>query len=64
MKYHAVFVAAALVLSTSSALSQEDHKVLPPDQMQWTSAPASLPKGAEAVVLYGDPSKEGLFALR
>ena len=64
MRYQAVIIAAALALSTSSALSQDDHKVLPPDQMQWTSAPASLPKGAEAVVLYGDPGKEGLFALR
>jgi quercetin dioxygenase-like cupin family protein len=64
MRYHVVVIAAALALSTSTALSQDAHKVLPPDQMQWTPAPASLPKGAEAVVLYGDPSKEGLFALR
>jgi quercetin dioxygenase-like cupin family protein len=28
------------------------------------AGPAALPPGAESVVLYGDPSKEGLFALR
>jgi quercetin dioxygenase-like cupin family protein len=64
MRYHVAIFAAAIAVSASSALSQDDHKVLQPDQMQWSSAPASLPKGAGAVVLYGDPSKEGLFALR
>ena len=28
------------------------------------TAPPSLPAGAEAAVLYGDPAKEGMFALR
>src|SRR5215218_5523081 len=32
--------------------------------LKWSAAPPALPKGAEAVTLYGDPSKEGLFALR
>ena len=31
---------------------------------QMGAAPASLPPGAELAVLYGDPSKEGLFAMR
>src|SRR6266576_2182423 len=30
----------------------------------WAKAPPSLPPGAEASVLYGDPGKEGLFVLR
>ncbi|HEY7765185.1 MAG TPA: cupin domain-containing protein [Aestuariivirgaceae bacterium] len=64
MRYHVAIFAAALAVSAGAGLSQDAHQVLAPDQMQWTSAPASLPKGAEAVVLYGDPSKEGLFALR
>jgi quercetin dioxygenase-like cupin family protein len=64
MRYHVAVFSAALAVCASPALSQDDHKTLAPDQMQWTSGPASLPKGAEAVVLYGDPSKEGLFALR
>ena len=28
------------------------------------AAPASVPKSAQAAAIYGDPSKEGLFALR
>lgn len=28
------------------------------------AGPPSIPPGAEAVVLYGDPAQEGLFALR
>jgi quercetin dioxygenase-like cupin family protein len=35
-----------------------------PDQIKWGPAPDVLPPGAELAVLYGDPSKEGLFAMR
>jgi quercetin dioxygenase-like cupin family protein len=33
-------------------------------EIQWGPAPDSLPKGAEATVLSGDPAKAGPFALR
>jgi mannose-6-phosphate isomerase-like protein (cupin superfamily) len=33
-------------------------------EMKWGEAPPDLPKGAKMVVLYGDPSKAGLFTLR
>jgi quercetin dioxygenase-like cupin family protein len=32
--------------------------------MQWGEAPNSLPPGAKAMVLEGDPAKEGFFVLR
>lgn len=32
--------------------------------IKWGPAPKVLPAGAEAAVLFGDPAKEGLFALR
>ena len=35
-----------------------------PQDVQWGAAPPVLPPGAEAAVLFGDPGKEGLFALR
>lgn len=35
-----------------------------PDALQWGAAPPSLPKGAQAVVLQGDPASKGTFALR
>jgi quercetin dioxygenase-like cupin family protein len=40
------------------------HKVLLPQDIKWGAAPPSLPAGAQAAVLYGDPTKEGMFALR
>lgn len=41
-----------------------DHRIFTPQEMKWSTAPAVLPKGAEMVLLYGDPSKEGPFSLR
>jgi quercetin dioxygenase-like cupin family protein len=35
-----------------------------PDAIKWGDAPPSLPKGAKLAVLYGDPSKDGLFVVR
>ena len=40
------------------------HQVFLPGNIKWGAAPSSLPAGAEAAVLYGDPSKDGMFALR
>lgn len=40
------------------------HKVFLPKDIKWQAAPASLPAGAEAAVLFGDPAKEGAFVLR
>ncbi|HEV8291180.1 MAG TPA: cupin domain-containing protein [Tepidisphaeraceae bacterium] len=40
------------------------HQIIRPDQIQWKDAPPSLPPGAKAAVLEGDPSKEGYFAMR
>src|SRR5262249_3092103 len=33
-------------------------------EIKWGPAPPSIPPGAQAAVLYGDPGKEGLFSLR
>lgn len=33
-------------------------------QLQWADAPPALEKGAQMVVLSGDPGKAGLFAIR
>jgi hypothetical protein len=42
----------------------DHHAVIGPDQVKWSAGPPSLPKGAEMAVLFGDPSKEGPFAMR
>lgn len=54
-------VFAAFGLPVSAA---EDHKILRPDDVKWAPGPPSLSKGAEVAVLYGDPAKDGLFAMR
>jgi quercetin dioxygenase-like cupin family protein len=66
----AVFIVAGSVLAAtggvSSALAQaaDEQKMFTPQEIKWSPAPASLPAGAEMAVLYGDASKEGLFAVR
>jgi quercetin dioxygenase-like cupin family protein len=57
--------ALAIACGTAAASADPaDHVVFAPDELAWGPAPAALPPGAQAVVLYGDPGKEGLFALR
>jgi quercetin dioxygenase-like cupin family protein len=64
----AVALSSAVALSgpLSFALAQtpDGHKMLSPQEIKWAAAPPSIPPGAEAVVLYGDPSKDGMFAMR
>jgi quercetin dioxygenase-like cupin family protein len=52
---------AAFVLP---ALAADKHAILMPQDVKWSPGPASIPKGAEVAVLFGDPSKEGPFAMR
>ncbi len=40
------------------------HKIVSAEQVSWTPGPPSLPAGAQAAVLHGDPTKEGLFVMR
>jgi quercetin dioxygenase-like cupin family protein len=48
----------------SFASAEDVHMVIAPNELKWGPASKALPAGAEAVVLFGDPTKEGLFALR
>jgi quercetin dioxygenase-like cupin family protein len=59
-------IVGAAVANTSAGMAEmvEVHKVFRPQDIKWGSTPPSLPAGAEAAVLYGDPAKEGLFVLR
>ena len=41
-----------------------DHELIAPNDIKWGAAPPSVPAGAQAAVLYGDPGKEGMFAFR
>jgi quercetin dioxygenase-like cupin family protein len=62
----AVLITGVAIACGSTALAEmiDSHKVFLPQDIKWGAAPPSLPAGAESAVLYGDPAKEGLFALR
>ena len=57
-------VVLASAASTATGQTADAHKIVLPQEIKWGPAPASLPAGAELAVLYGDPSKEGVFAMR
>lgn len=40
------------------------QRILTPEQMSWGKGPESMPAGAQASMLYGDPTKAELFAMR
>lgn len=68
MKRTFVFLVAGVlaVVGAGVALAETsgEHKVFLPQDIEWGPAPAALPSGAESATLFGDPTKEGLFALR
>src|SRR5689334_14367126 len=48
-----------------SAWADDQHQtVVAGDAVKWGPAPPSLPSGAQAAVLMGNPAKEGPFVLR
>jgi quercetin dioxygenase-like cupin family protein len=52
------------VAAGGPAQAADDHKIISVQEIKWAAAPPSIPAGAEAAVLYGNPGKEGLFSLR
>jgi quercetin dioxygenase-like cupin family protein len=67
MKRQVLVLLTSIAIAASSAAVAEMvdvHKVFLPTDIKWAPAPASLPAGAEAALLYGDLSKQGMFALR
>lgn len=57
----ATILTAALA---TGATAQDGQVQLTPGEIVWSPGPGSIPPGAEAAVLYGNPGEEGLFALR
>jgi quercetin dioxygenase-like cupin family protein len=53
-----------VALLSGSAIGQGEHKLTPPQDIKWGPAPPSVPAGAQAATLYGDPGKEGMFVFR
>ena len=65
----ALFVAALAIYSFAFALDQQpagkiEHTVYAAADLKWGPAPPSLPAGAQAALLEGDPAKPGPFTIR
>jgi quercetin dioxygenase-like cupin family protein len=56
----------AVACHAPEALAQagDGHTIVSPGDIKWSPGPPSIPAGAQAAVLYGDPGKDGMFALR
>ena len=60
----ALGLGAALAFLPALQASEMHHTVVAADAVKWGPAPPSLPSGAQAAVLLGNPTKEGPFVLR
>lgn len=60
--------AVLLAMPVGAAATQHGHRlvhtILEANEVEWKAGPASMRPGAQAAVLYGDPSKEGVFVMR
>ena len=50
-------------MAMSQTMDKMDQTLVTPAEIQWRPAPAVLPAGAQGAVLYGDPTKDGLFSM-
>ena len=57
-------VSATVSAPEARAQAADGHTIMTAGDIKWSPAPPSLPAGAQAAALYGDPGKDGLFALR
>jgi quercetin dioxygenase-like cupin family protein len=48
----------------SAQQHQHQHVMANAGDVTWKDGPPSLPKGAQMSLLYGDPTKEGVFVMR
>lgn len=60
-----LLAAGAMMAAAVPTVSIAEEPVqLTPGEIEWSPGPPSIPEGAEAAVLYGNPGEEGVFALR
>jgi quercetin dioxygenase-like cupin family protein len=63
-KGQALLAAVACALIGAPAATAHSDVIVNAQELKWGPAPPSIPSGAQAAVLHGDPGKEGLFSLR
>lgn len=59
----AVALSACFATATPGQAA-DPHKILTPSDVKWGPGPPAMRPEVQAAVLFGDPSKEGLFAMR
>jgi quercetin dioxygenase-like cupin family protein len=60
-----VLISSLFISSLSAfAAAEADHVMINASDIKWGDAPPSLPAGAKAAVLFGDPNAQGPFGLR
>jgi quercetin dioxygenase-like cupin family protein len=67
MRLASFILAGSIVLAGPVSVIAGDghgHVMVTPAEIVWKPAPKALPPGAMVAVLYGDPGKEGAFAMR
>ena len=68
MNRHLLGISAVMIFGLAAlpggVAAMDEHKLVTPTDIKWGAAPPSVPPGAQAAVLYGDPGKEGMFAFR
>ena len=69
MDYSRKFVGAFVCLIVFAAWGADQkatgaHMMASPNDLKWTDGPLNMPAGQKMAVLYGDPSKEGMFIIR
>ena len=57
-------VALTCFLAGAPSLAADTHRILTPSEIKWGPAPPFMRPGVQAAVLFGDPSKKGLFVIR
>lgn len=64
----AVFVAVASAAVFAAPAQDDvkvpDHEFIQADSIKWVDAPPSLPPGAKAAIIEGNPAKPGPFTMR
>ena len=58
-----IFSAVTMVQAQMPSM-HADHIMVMPNDIKWGDAPPSLPPGAKAAVIEGDPKAAGLFTMR
>jgi anti-sigma factor ChrR (cupin superfamily) len=59
-----ILLPLALGHADDAGTTPDGHRLVTPGEIKWMDAPSSIPPGAKAAILEGDPTKEGPFTLR